>query len=224
MDPHPRDEAAIRARRLSSDAIEHGEATAWFEPLYAAAHGDPTRVPWADEKVNPWLVEWLDRQNVSPKGESAVVVGCGLGDDAEELSIRGYEVIAFDVSETAITWAQRRFPETSVVYRVADLFALPSSMVGVFDFVFEAYTLQALPETVRSVAVDGVASLLAPGGSLLVVTRGREPEEHVEGPPWPLSLTELAGFQSAGLLEHTFEEFMDGSIPRWRIHYLKPLQ
>src|SRR6266498_2097846 len=125
MDTDKTNEAAIRARRMSGEALEGGEATAWFEPLYRAAGGDAEKVPWADLSPNRWLVEWLDRQSLSPKGAAAVVVGCGLGDDAEELSERGYEVVGFDVSPTAIEWARERFPDTAVQYRVADLFDLP---------------------------------------------------------------------------------------------------
>ena len=220
-EPSKRDEANIRAARLSSDAIARGEATAWFEPLYNAAAGDPEKVPWADEKPNKWLVEWLDQQAISRPGASAVVVGCGLGDDAEELVRRGFEVVAFDVAPSAIGWAKERFPESSVDYRVLDLFELPAT-IGTYDFVFEAYTLQALPMGVRPVAVQAVASLVAPGGDLLVVCRGSESNEGLEGPPWPLTRLELSGFRSAGLLEDSFDDFMDETVRRWRVHYLRP--
>ena len=218
--PSSRDEANIRAHRLSAQAIEQGEATGWFEPLYNAAAGDAEKVPWADEKPNKWLVEWLDEQSVSGQG-TAMVVGCGLGDDAEELVRRGFEVTAFDVAPTAIDWAKSRFPESSVDYRVLNLFELPAT-IGTHDFVFEAYTLQALPMAVRSVAVQAVASLVAPGGELLVVCRGSESNEGLEGPPWPLTRAELAGFRGAGLLEDSFDDFMDGEVRRWRVHYLRP--
>lgn len=221
MEPSERDEASIRANRLAAEALARGEATAWFEPLYRAAGGNPERVPWADEKPNPWLIEWLDRQAVSPKGATAVVVGCGLGDDAEELARRGYEVVALDISETAIDWARRRFPDTTVQYRPGDLFELPSTMEGAFDFVFEAYTLQALPHAIRPVAVAAIASLVAPGGELLVVGRGSEVEES-EGPPWPLTREQLAGFGRAGLLVESFDDFMDETVRRWRVHYVRP--
>jgi SAM-dependent methyltransferase len=223
MESSKRDEASIRAAKLSADAIARGEATGWFEPVYAAAHGDAERVPWADEKVNRWLVQWLDAQAPTRSGENAVVVGCGLGDDAEELAKRGYDVVAFDVSPTAIEWAKERFPDTSVQYRVADLFELPSSMQSAFDFVFEAYTLQALPASVRGIAVDAVASLVAPGGELLAVMRGTESDDPGEGPPWPLTRKELSGMEAAGLIVDTWDDFMDGAIPRWRIHYLRPM-
>lgn len=221
MEPSKRDEASIRANQLYRNATDRGEALAWFEEIYAAAGGDPERIPWADEKPNPWLVEWLDQQSLSTEGLSAVVVGCGLGDDAEELARRGYQTVGFDLSDTAIDWAKQRFPDTTVEYRQADLFNLPSVM-GTFDFVFEAYTLQALPIPLRSVAVQAVAGLVAPAGDLLVVCRGSESNEGVEGPPWPLTRFELSGFRSAGLLEDSFDDFMDETVRRWRVHYLRP--
>lgn len=202
------------------------EATAWFEPLYASAEGDTSKIPWADERPNPWLIEWLDQQRPSTTGETALVVGCGLGDDAEELSRRGFDVTGFDVSPTAVDWARRRFPGSDVTYRNADLFALPPTMEGEFDFVFEAYTLQALPVAVRGDAIAAVATLVAPGGSLLVVSRGREETDEVQGPPWPLSRQELRGFNVAGLLESSFDDFLDTTrdvpIRRFRVHYLRP--
>jgi len=223
MESNKRDKAAIRAAQVSKQAIERGEATAWFDELYRAAGDDAERIPWADLAPNKWLLEWLTGRALSPKGSSAVVVGCGLGDDAEELARRGFEVTAFDISPAAIDWARKRFPESLVVYRVADLFALPKSMEGAFDFVFEAYTIQALPEAIRSVAIAAVASLVAPGGGLLAVMRGREREETVEGPPWPVAREELDGLEAGGLLLDTFDDFMDGTIRRWRVHYLRPL-
>jgi SAM-dependent methyltransferase len=213
----------MREHRMSAEAIARGEATGWFEPLYAAAQGDTEKVPWADEKPNPWLIEWIDREPPPKPGANAVVVGCGLGDDAEELARRGYEVVAFDVSPTAIEWAKKRFPDSPVEFRVGDLFELPSSMHAAFDFVFEAYTLQALPVAVRGVAVDAVASLVAPGGELLAVMRGTEADDPGEGPPWPLMRSEMIGMEAAGLVVDTWESFMDGAIPRWRIHYVRPM-
>lgn len=220
-EPSKRDEAAIRAHKFFEDAMDRGAALAWFEEIYNAAGGDPEKVPWADEQPNKWLVEWIDQQPVAAEGLTAVVVGCGLGDDAEELARRGYQVVAFDLSETAIDWAKQRFPETTVEYRQADLFELPAT-IGTYDFVFEAYTLQALPIPMRPVAIQAVAGLVAPAGELLVVCRGSESNEGLEGPPWPLTRHELAGFRAAGLLEDSFDDFMDETVRRWRVHYLRP--
>jgi len=222
MEPDKRDEARIKARQISTGSLERGEATAWFDELYKFAGEDAEKIPWAELAPNRWLVEWLDGQAVAAKGAAAIVVGCGLGDDAEELSRRGYDVTAFDISPHAIEWAKRRFPDSSVAYRVADLFALPSPMTGAFDFVFESYTIQALPAPIRDVAIAAVASLVAPGGELLAVMRGGEPEEQVDGPPWPVTRPQLEGYEQAGLLVDTFDDFMDETVRRWRVHYIRP--
>jgi len=47
-------------------------------------------VPWAALEPRPALLEWLDR-DPPVHGAAALVVACGLGDDAEELaSDRGH--------------------------------------------------------------------------------------------------------------------------------------
>src|SRR6185295_16447201 len=97
--------------------------------------------------------------------------GCGLGDDAEELSRRGFLVTAFYVSPTAIDWCRARFPATTVHYAVHDLLAAECVWACDFDFVLESYTLQVLPPEVRGEALAHVARFVAPGGELLVIAR-----------------------------------------------------
>lgn len=59
-----------------------------FEEVYADDGGDLGAVPWATLAAHPVLVAWLDHQaQVSER--RALAVGCGLGDDAEELANRG---------------------------------------------------------------------------------------------------------------------------------------
>lgn len=172
----------------------------WFEPLYAEAAGDETQVPWALPEAVPYLTDWLRANADVGAGKSAVVVGCGLGNDAEALAAAGFAVTAFDVSESAIAWAKGRFPNTTVDYVVADLFQLPSEWQGAFDFVFEFRTLQALPLSVRTQSIDNIATLAKPSGTVLVATYTRPDDaSEPEGPPWPLSMRELQQFESAGL-------------------------
>lgn len=180
------------AARLANRAREQGQPSQWFEPLYQAAEGDARCVPWADLEPHPLL------QDPSPGGRAAVV-GCGLGDDAEWVAARAASVWAFDVSTTAIEWAKQRWTDTRVQYEQADLFALPPERMGQFDWVVEVYTLQALPPESRAAASRAIASLLAPGGKLWIITRIR-PEDAEWGPvPWPLLRQELEAFSSMGL-------------------------
>ena len=107
----------------------------WFEGVYSNANQQTNHIPWADLRSNPFLLEWLETIEPDTHNKSAVVVGCGLGDDAEELAQRGYNVTAFDVSATAVDWCRQRFPDSKVDYVVADLFNLSKDWH--FDFVLE---------------------------------------------------------------------------------------
>jgi 2-polyprenyl-3-methyl-5-hydroxy-6-metoxy-1,4-benzoquinol methylase len=205
-------DAYQRTVRLSTDFIENGDPLGWFEELYSTANQDPATVPWARLTTNPLFAEWLEHNSIP--GKTALVVGCGLGDDAEELAKRGLEVTAFDISESAIVWCRKRFPNSSVNYQTANLFQLS----GKFDFVLEAYTIQAMPPELRAQAIPKIAELVA--GQLLVITRGREPEQSLTSVPFPLTKLELSGFTQAGLQEVEFEDFNEPeTVRRWRVLY-----
>ena len=206
---NPRD----RVGRLADEYVRRNDPTGWFEPLYAEAAGNPSLIPWADLVPNPTFTEWADRSGLVGGGKSALVVGCGLGDDAEELRRRGFRVTAFDISRTAIAWCRRRFPDSAVQYVESDLFNPPPEWRLAFDFVLESYTLQALPAETRARGIDQIATFVDPCGRLLVICRGRRPEEPDAGPPWPLRRDELDRFLNAGLASAGFEEFMDSESP-----------
>ena len=209
---------------IAAEYLEKNDPAGWFEPLYQNAKGDATTIPWADQKPNPYLIEWLNANQVKGDGKRAIVLGCGLGDDAEELQRRGYSVTAFDISLTAIEWAKKRFTDRSVTYHVADLFDIPKEWLGHFDFVFESYTIQALPRSVRKVVIAHVASLTAPQGKLLIICRGWRDDQVEDALPWPLKKEELQQFETLGFSKQTFEEFWDYTDPerkRFRVLYEK---
>ena len=200
------------AREIAKKHIDSGDPVGWFEDLYSQADENASIIPWADLEPNPNLIEWLNRTRTAGSG-LALKVGSGLGDDAEELSQRGYQTTAFDISESAIAWSRRRFPQSSVSYVVADLFSPPVEWQAKFGFVLESYTLQVLPPYLRSDAVRCIAAFVKPGGTLLVISRGREPNEFEGKMPWPLTKDELSLFENQGLKKLSFEDYMDGEEP-----------
>ena len=214
-----------RARELALEYLAKENPTGWFEALYAESGGDASTIPWADMAPNPSLVEWLDRRldgATAPPTARALKIGCGLGDDAEELARRGYQVISFDISQTAVEWCRLRFPETSVESHVADVFAPPADWEGGFDLVVESYTLQVLPPAIRPDAMRRISDFVAPGGRLLVIARGREPTQDEGSMPWPLTRDELDVFTACGLSVVSFEDYMDQEDPpvhRFRVEY-----
>jgi 2-polyprenyl-3-methyl-5-hydroxy-6-metoxy-1,4-benzoquinol methylase len=174
----------------------------WFDQLYTSAEDDLERIPWAHQRPRPVVVEWLDREPPRP-GATALVIASGLGDDAEELARRGAAVSAFDLSPKAIEIARRRFPDSSVDYRVADLFELPPEWHEAFEIVVEVQTIMSIPPEHHEEAIAAVAGTVAPGGRLLVRTAVRGEHEPTSGRPWALTPSELRHFEAMGMSERS---------------------
>ena len=212
-------QARLRVREIAQRMLPGGDFSGFFDTVYATANGDTRGIPWADLQPHSLALNWLEPRNVEGTGKRALVVGCGLGDDAEELARRGFQVTAFDVSPNAIAWCKERFPASSVNYQAADLFATPAEWRQAFDFVLEIYTVQALPVALRSQAIINIASFVAPGGQLVIVCRGRDSQDDPGTMPWPLTRAELAGFEQANLHEITFEDIRDEDGRHFRAVY-----
>jgi len=216
------------AGNLAEQAIAAGDPTGWFERLYAAAAAGQTEVPWDRRAPSPFLVQWAERRGLTGSpGRRAVVVGCGLGEDAEYIAGLGYRTTAFDISPSAIGAARRRFPSSAVAYRVANLLDLPPEWHGAFDLVVESLTLQALSDPPRREAIGKVGDLVAPGGTLIVIARAREDGEEVQGPPWALTRSEIDALGQTGLEPVHIEDMRDEALPwprRWRAEFARPGQ
>jgi SAM-dependent methyltransferase len=218
--------ARRRARAIAQDSLARGDETGWFERVYATAAADPSAIPWVELRPDRTFLAWARREGLEGQGRTALVVGCGFGDDAEELGRRGFRVVAFDIAPTAVGWCRRRFPGSPVEYVVGDVLAPPSGWRRAFDFVLEVFTLQVLPGPVRARAIDGVAAFVKPGGTLLVVARGREPDEEAGSLPWPLTRDELGRVEDGGLRLVRFEDYLDSEVDppvrRFRVAYQRP--
>lgn len=204
------------ANRLAAAALRAGDATGWFETLYAAAERGEAVVPWDRGGPHPLLVEWLAGQARPQPGRRALVVGSGPGSDAAHLASLGWTVTAFDIAPTAVAAARERFPDPAIEFRVADLLDPPAEWAGAYDLVLESYTVQALPVALRARAVDRVRRFVAPGGRLLVLAAAEDVHE-AAGPPWPLTRAEVEEFAADGLTVETVEEIRAApDSRRWR--------
>jgi SAM-dependent methyltransferase len=204
--------------RLAAASLAAGDPTGWFEQLYAQAQTGAAQVPWDRPEPSPLLADWAARTHPAGVGRTALVVGCGLGRDAEFVAGLGFATTAFDIAETAIRTARQRHPDSPVDYRVADLLAPPGEWTQAFDLVVECNNVQALPRELRDRATAAVASFVAPGGTLLVVAAAATAWGE-EGPPWPLTRTELSAFAVGGLTEVSAERLpgVEGPfVERWR--------
>lgn len=212
------------ARRLAAESLAGDDPTGWFERLYVAAADGVTAVPWDRGAPHKLLVEWAG--TYARRGGRALVVGCGLGEDAEYVAGLGFDTVAFDISATAVATARRRFPGSPVRYLTADLLDPPAAWERAFDLVVESLTVQALPDPPRRAAIARVAGMVAPGGTLLVVAAAHTgPGRPYEGPPWPLTRDEVMAFTGGGLRPVRTEEITDAGQPgvtRWRAEFHRP--
>lgn len=192
---------------------ENDDPLGWFDSIYTDAEGDHNAVFWADLQPSPYLLEWLSSCQPSAKGKTAIVIGCGVGDDAEALSEHGYEVTAFDISPEAIKLCKNRYPDTKVNYLVENLFDYPSAWKESFDLIYECNTIQVLPGKYRIQARDAMVSLLSPKGHILVSCRSRLKGEQEDAIPLPLDKDEIDGFIHCGLSETSFLAYDDSQTP-----------
>jgi len=211
-----------RAQSLAAEAIGAGDPTGWFERLYAGAEAGDEVVPWDRGTPHRMLVEWAEARGLTGAGRRALVVGCGLGHDAEYVAGRGFDTVAFDISPSAVRAAQRQYPGSAVRYLTADLLDLPADWEHAFDLVVESLTLQALPDPPRATAIANVGRPVAPGGTLVVHARAREAADPDDGPPWGLLRSEIEAIARDGLETVRIEDIREPSSRRWLAEFGRP--
>jgi SAM-dependent methyltransferase len=210
--------------RLASQSLAAGDPTGWFEQLYAAGESGRVTMPFDRVEPHPLLIDWADNCLLAGHGQRAIIVGCGLGADAEYVAGRGFSAVAFDISETAIRVAQRRHSASTVDYVVADLLNPPPLWERAFDLVIEIITVQALPDPPRHKAIANISRLVGVHGTLLVVAAapGNDHTSSKLLPPWPLDEDEIKAFGSDDLTLKNIETVSPPDSPssrRWRAEF-----
>jgi SAM-dependent methyltransferase len=230
---------AQKVGQLVAQALAEGDATGWFERLYAAAEDGSAIVPWDRGRPHWLLTAWAQESGLDGGGwrgqesgldgggRRALVVGCGLGADAEFIAGLGFGTLAFDISASAVRAARRRFPASTVDYRVVDLLHPPPDWRQAFDLVVESQTIQALPDPPRRDAIARIGDMVAPGGTLVVIALARDASEDPgQWPPWPVTRAEVEAFAADGLAPVRIEDVSDsGQIPpgrRWLAEFRRP--
>jgi 2-polyprenyl-3-methyl-5-hydroxy-6-metoxy-1,4-benzoquinol methylase len=150
--------------RLAAASLAAHDPTDWFDQLYAAGASGQVQMPWSRIEPHPLLTGWVQDRNLTGAGRQAVVVGCGLGADAEYLASLQFDTIGFDISETAIRLASQRFPGSKVRYVTADVLDLPAQWIHGFDLVAEIITVQALPDPLAARQSPISVAWLPPAG------------------------------------------------------------
>ena len=96
--------------------------------------------PWDACGVPAALEQFL---RTEPRGQRALIPGCGSGYEVSAFAQAGFDVLAVDFAEAAIERARRTLGPLSDRVRLADFFE--SDFEAPFDIVYERAFLCALP-------------------------------------------------------------------------------
>jgi cyclopropane fatty-acyl-phospholipid synthase-like methyltransferase len=130
-----------------------------FESAYAG------QAPWDIGKPQKPFIDMADRIT-----GSVLDAGCGTGETALFLAIRGHKVTGIDFIEEAINRAKRKPAERglSATFLVMDALAL-KDLPEVFDSVIDSGIFHLFSDQDRRRYVEGLAGVLRPGGRLFLM-------------------------------------------------------
>ena len=147
-----------------------------MERKYYEAYDDRFRqiheqdLQWFSECPSSIVSETIRGFSVSPKSK-LLEIGCGEGRDAYPLLQRGFDLLATDVSQEAIDFCRRKFPEFAPHFQVADCVA--DSLDSQFDFIYAIAVIHMLvSDDDRNAFYRFIHAHLAPAGIALICTMG----------------------------------------------------
>jgi len=131
----------------------------------------PERIPWNSATPPAALVEFVESGRVAPC--HTVDLGCGAGNYAVWLALRGFQVTGIDLSPVALGMAERLAAEKGVGCRWLALdLTRPletDALTAGFDFAFDWEVLHHVFPEDRPVFAANVWRMLRPGGHYLSV-------------------------------------------------------
>jgi SAM-dependent methyltransferase len=120
-------------------------------------------VPFFKNAPDENLVSYCSRKLIEPPGK-AMDLGCGPGRNSLYLAQQGFDVTGYDISDTAIQWAQERAAEKGidVHFECKSVFEIQSEEE--FDFVYDSGCLHHLWPHRRVQYLEMISRSLKPGG------------------------------------------------------------
>ena len=142
-----------------------------FESAYAG------QAPWDIGRPQQVFLEVADRIT-----GSVLDAGCGTGENALFFASRGHKVTGIDFLEEPIRRAKRKATERGLTatFLVMDALAL-KDLPEVFDSVIDSGLFHVFSDEDRKRYVEGLASVLRPGGRLFLLCFSDE-EPGTQGP------------------------------------------
>ncbi|WP_338542557.1 class I SAM-dependent methyltransferase [Paenibacillus tundrae] len=138
---------------------EFRSAKQFWEPFYE----DRSRpIPFFPNKPDENLVAHVNSGLLT--AGKALELGCGPGRNALYLTREGYQVDAYDLSETAIAWAKERANEEQLVVNFECRSVFELSPHAAYDLVYDSGCLHHLLPHQRIPYLEMIYNALRPGG------------------------------------------------------------
>ncbi len=126
--------------------------------------------------INPLRLDYIEQQARGLQGRKVVDIGCGGGLLSEGMAARGAEVTGIDLAEQSLDVARLHLHESGleVDYRHISAEDFAAQNPAAFDVVTCLEMLEHVPDP-KSI-VQAAATLLKPGGTLVLSTLNRHPK------------------------------------------------
>lgn len=168
------------------------------------------RTGWDLGQPNPVFHRVLKSGKFTPG--KLLILCAGHGYDARMFARHGFEVTAVDFSSEAIQEMHNlEDPHAPLEILQTDIFEMPETMAGLYDYVLEYTCFCAIDPQRRNEYVEKITRLLKPGGTYIALAFPIS--AHTGGPPYAVSSDELV----TPLAEQGFElikrEIPSDSVP-----------
>ena len=110
-----------------------------YDERYKTAHRKG--VTWMGESCTPIVMETIRKYSIR-HDQKLMEIGCGEGRDVKTVFENGFDPIAIDISEEAISYCRKTMPEHADNFRVLD--CLSESMGERFDFIWSVAVIHML--------------------------------------------------------------------------------
>ncbi len=139
-----------------------------YEERYKAAHKEG--VSWSSDINTPIVLEIIRKYAFMPD-QPMLEIGCGEGRDSKAVLDSGYDLLATDISDEAVSYCRKLMPEYSDSFQVLD--CLSQDLGRKFDFIYAVAVIHMLVlDEDRNRFYGFIKDHLNTGGLALICTMG----------------------------------------------------
>ena len=139
-----------------------------YDDRYRQIHSQ--NLQWFYDEPTPIVLQTINAYGI-PQSQKILELGCGEGRDAYPLLQLGYDVRATDISEAAVRYAQKKWPQYGKNFAVLD--CISETLEEKFEFIYAVAVVHMLVEdTHRDAFYRFIRTHLNEAGIALICTMG----------------------------------------------------